>query len=75
MKTSLLKLSGGFHDSGEIVFRVAADSAQEVVSGERELYDALSANQLKRADKHFCGISDCQCGGCHGKNIEKEIVD
>lgn len=75
MKTSLLKLSGGFHNASTITFRVAADNAQEVVSGDRELCDALSAKQLKRADKHFCGISDCQCGGCHGKGIEKVIVD
>lgn len=73
-KTAIIEVSGGFHNAHGITFRVDREAAQDVISGDRLLYDALSESQLKRADKHICGISDCQCGGCHGKDVEVAII-
>ncbi len=51
-KTVKITLSGGFHDSDEITVRAKVDGN----------YAYLSKNQIKRLDKHFCGMDDCCCG-------------
>ena len=60
MKT--ITLSGGFHNSGEIRFRLTDEKYNDLKSQRSTLYEVLSPNQLKRATNHFCGISGCCCG-------------
>ena len=68
MKT--ITLSGGFHNSPAINFRISESAYNALKSGEAQLYEVLSPNQLKRADNHFCGIKGCTCGGCMRAEIE-----
>ena len=60
MKT--ITLSGGFHNSREIRFRISDENYNDLKNQKIALFEVLSPNQLKRAERHFCGISGCCCG-------------
>ena len=51
--------SGGFHNSGEITVRAKLGNK----SPDGSKFATLSAAQVKKLDRHFCGISGCTCGG------------
>ena len=53
-KTMTVTLTGGFHDSADLRLRVAYEADGDYT---------LSESQAKRADRHFCGIDSCTCGG------------
>lgn len=72
MKT--IKLRGGFHNCPPISLKVSEQAYQEAVDsgyfspessgsvvGWADAY--LTEYQLKKIDKHFCGIKGCLCGG------------
>ena len=50
-----ITLSGGFHDVCELNIQWNEKS--------------ISKNQAKRIEKHFCGMSDCTCGGPWASNV------
>lgn len=68
MKT--ITLSGGFHNAQPINFKVSESAYNALKRGDAQIYDVLSASQLKRANNHFCGIKGCTCGGCMRAEIE-----
>lgn len=71
-KTTKVILSGGFHNSAEITIRIKADSDTVNYKIEQgEIRDLLSPSQIKRLDNHFCGISDCCCGGLSRADIDE----
>lgn len=55
MKTSIT-FSGGFHNSGDLTIR-AEVGANGIAH--------LSRGQYRKLQKHFCGMTDCTCGGVH----------
>ena len=68
MKT--ITLSGGFHNSPAINFHISENAYNALKSGEAQIYEVLSQSQLKRADRHFCGIKGCTCGAYMRADIE-----
>lgn len=71
-KTTKVTLSGGYHCSEEITIRVKADFdtvSYKIEQG--EIRELLSDYQIKRLDNHFCGISDCCCGGLSRADIDE----
>lgn len=65
MKTKKIGLYGGFHNVSEIKVVVPVESAESLKQGYSTLQDVLTPGQLKRVQKHFCGMDDCCCGGIH----------
>lgn len=70
-----LKLYGGYHNVRPISLNVTEEVYNSIYKGktwcEREgcynisgytLERWLTTYQLKRLEKYFCGMSDCQCG-------------
>jgi hypothetical protein len=63
-KTVTVHLDGGYHNSDRIGVRVPADWRER-----GSLTDNLTDTQRKRLDRHFCGITDCTCGGVSRADI------
>lgn len=61
MKKVKISLWGGFHNVGEIRVMIS------------DFEDVLSLNQYKRVQRHFCGMSDCLCGGIY-RNLHWEKI-
>lgn len=59
-KTTLIELSGGFHNTRPLRMRVKEIS---IHPGVNTLSEILSEAQYLRASNHFCGIRGCTCGG------------
>lgn len=66
-KTAIVTYSGGYHDSPEIHLRVC------VVERNGYRIGILSDGQVRKLDRHFCGISDCTCGG--SSRADSDICD
>lgn len=55
--------SGGFHNVNPITLRVGYPEENiNLALGCGELVELLTVHQVKRLEKHFCGISGCKCG-------------
>lgn len=63
--------AGGFHNSGPIRIRVSEEQQTAIREKSAPLYEILSENQMKRLNRHFCGVSGCRCGGV----TRSEIID
>lgn len=63
-----IRLSGGFHNVSGINLIVPEDFETRIK--EESIYTILSKNQLYRANRHFCGMTDCCCGGVARATIE-----
>lgn len=61
---------GGFHNAGEIKIRVNNNQLRELKEGFYPLGEILSDYQIKRLNRHFCGVRNCTCGGAHRATIE-----
>ena len=64
MKT--LTFYGGFHNVGDIRIRVTEEQYNALKEEDGSCYflsDILSKYQMRRLNKHFCGMDDCECGG------------
>jgi hypothetical protein len=61
VKTLSINLSGGFHGVGGITVRPRING--------RAAY--LSDSQIRRIERHFCGMKSCICGGV--ERAEKEL--
>ena len=55
--TTLVTVSGGFHNAREINIRAKVDPRGGI---------KLSEGQAKRLGNHMCGIKGCICGMHHG---------
>ena len=62
-KNVKITLSGGFHNSSSVNAIIPADSYEELKTGWESLQGVLSGAQLKRLNRHFCGVRGCLCGG------------
>ena len=60
MKRIKIKLIGGYHNRDEMIMFIDYRAIGYV--GDVDL-TYLSRDQKRRADKHFCGIKGCSCGG------------
>ena len=63
-----LMLEGGFHNSEAIAVVIKAPERAIEMAAKGEylkglINDYASAGQLKKLDKHFCGMEGCRCGG------------
>ncbi|HPS30199.1 MAG TPA: hypothetical protein PLZ43_08085 [bacterium] len=61
--TTKVLLSGGYHNSEPISLRIgypAENIKLAIATG--NFSDLLSAYQLKKIERNFCGISGCTCG-------------
>lgn len=54
---------GGFHNCPEIRVRVDEYQYNALKEGFVSVRDILTKSQQKRLDRHFCGLSQCMCGG------------
>lgn len=70
MKTKKITLYGGFHNSAPINIIISAEDAEEVRKGICPITDVLTPSQRRKLDRHFCGISDCKCGGVTRATID-----
>lgn len=61
---------GGFHNCGAIRVRVSEEQRNDIAEGFTPLYDILSDGQLRRLNRHFCGVRGCTCGGVNRATIE-----
>lgn len=59
--TTLVTVSGGFHNAGEINIRAKVDPRGGI---------KLSDGQAKRLGNHMCGMKGCICGMHHGWLVE-----
>ena len=65
VKTRIITLGGGFHNSSPI--NIKANIPDKIINAGykvmvTDLIDYLSENQIKKIDRHFCGIKKCMCG-------------
>ena len=58
-----ITLYGGFHNVNDVDVEVTESQYEDIREGLSPLTDILTDSQIKRLDKHFCGVSDCKCGG------------
>lgn len=63
MKKIKLTLYGGFHNANSINVEISASDYECLRDHEATLADVLSEPQLKRMQRHFCGVEGCACGG------------
>jgi len=63
-----VKLSGGYHNSDEIVVNVP--ETRDIHNIKFLLPDLLTEYQEKRLSKHFCGIKGCTCGSWTRASVE-----
>ena len=72
MKTIKVTFWGGYHNVSEISLRVPVGAYADF-SFSKDLsvwaYNNLSKYQIKRLDKHFCGIKGCLCGSFEHANF------
>lgn len=71
MKKILIDVWGGFHDTRSVVtLRIDSDYINPDGHYGPDWVSALSKAQLKRANRHLCGLSDCKCGGVNGNGVQ-----
>lgn len=73
MKKVKLSLWGGFHNVGEIHVMVSERDYELLKNKEIDMAEALSPYQNSRVGRHFCGISDWECGGIYRNLHWKKI--
>lgn len=61
MKTALIELSGGFHNSSPIRVRVPRHYHHLSKIGLIDVDDVLTPYQYRKLVSHFCGIDGCLC--------------
>lgn len=61
---------GGFHNCGAIRVRVNDEQYKNINEGFYPLDEILSEGQIKRLNRHFCGVKGCTCGGVLRAEIE-----
>lgn len=61
---------GGFHNCGAIRVRVNDEQYNDLKEGVYPLDEVLSSYQMKRLNKHFCGVDGCTCGGVMRATME-----
>lgn len=54
---------GGFHNCDAIRVRVTEQQYNDLKEGFTPQYEVLSDYQVRRLQKHFCGVDGCLCGG------------
>lgn len=69
-----ITLEGGFHNSKATTVTINIPNIDLPLEGFQgrdidELY--ISESQIKRLNRHFCGISGCKCGGYLRAEITK----
>lgn len=74
MKEKKVRLTmwGGFHKVSSITVLVPEYSARCLREGYETLQGVMTPYQLRRVQKHFCGMAECRCGGIH-RGVEWEI--
>ena len=70
MKTTKITFFGGFHNSNAATIRVSNETANDIREGFYPLYELLSDYQLRRLNRHFCGVEGCICGGVMRASVE-----
>lgn len=70
MKTTKITFFGGFHNSNAITIRVSNETANDIREGFYPLSECLTSYQLRRLNRHFCGVKGCTCGGVMRAEIE-----
>ncbi len=63
MKKIKLSLSGGFHNASPINVEISASDYETLRDHVATVADVLSDAQLRRVQRHFCGVQGCDCGG------------
>lgn len=63
VKVAKITLYGGFHHSKAINVIIKESDLEDLKSGNIPLVDVLSPSQIKRLDRHFCGVAGCCCNG------------
>lgn len=61
---------GGFHNCGAIRVRVSEQQGSDIAEGFYPLDEILSEGQMKRLNRHFCGVKGCTCGGVIRASVE-----
>jgi len=59
-----ITVSGGFHDSDDIVVRARVREYNN--ANGHYLLAVLNEAQLAKISRHLCGMSECECGGKYG---------
>ena len=70
MKTTKITFFGGFHNSSAATIRVSNETANDIREGFCSLSECLTSYQLRRLNRHFCGIKGCTCGGVMRASVE-----
>ena len=65
-----MTMSGGFHNSKPITFRVPQKAVYGFLSGASPLSDLLTKRQQSIAENHFCGVRDCKCASYWKADVE-----
>jgi len=51
-----------FHNVSDLTLRVAKENLIYARDGKTVVSVELTPSQIKRIERHFCGIADCKCG-------------
>lgn len=62
-KNVKITLFGGFHNSNDINVIIDSSDFEDLKNYNVGLIDVLSSSQLRRLNRHFCGVHGCECGG------------
>jgi hypothetical protein len=68
MKKVKIKIWQGFHQTTDYIVLHVDERAIDTYYGIDTTY--LTPYQIKRADKHLCGISGCKCGGVSNNDVQ-----
>ena len=71
MKKIKLSLWGGFHNVSPINLEISASDYETLRDHEATVDEVLSEAQLKRVQRHFCGVQGCSCGGVRRASWER----
>lgn len=71
-KNVKISLWGGFHNVDSINVIIPASDYEALNEGSQSIADSLSPSQLTRVQRHFCGMSDCRCGGIY-RDVKWEL--
>lgn len=80
MKTKI-SLSGGYHDRSEIsvVINIKAEALLDYANGQTSAKELIenyaSPYQLKRLQRHFCGVMRCACGSWRRADIDTKGIN
>ena len=71
IKNVKITLYGGFHNAPAVNVKIPDYACDCLEAGIETIQGVLSSQQLKRLNKHFCGVKGCHCGGVRRASWER----